>query len=286
MDDYLVSVATQTEEQIYRLKHGWGYGRRTADENRQIARDAAARARSIAERYPAAQETRPIPRRLITTMPSRAPIETAERWERAMEHNSDWEHVRLDCDRQRPTDHLDESDFPLMSHLWSSVRSGAQLADIVRVEELFLRGGVYIDADLEVLGSLDYLAGDRLPWVPEEDNSETPDISNFALGFPPRHPAVGMLMEIMMERLPGPTWWSGPGALRVAMRGRSDVAFLAPHLLCPVNWKDVPRLSEIHDWSPSALREAFPHSLGVHLYEGSWRSGTSFQLTGQSGGGR
>ncbi len=284
MSDYETSVAEQTEEQIYRLKHGWGYGRRTAHENRELARAAAVRAVRIARRHPFATLDRAIPRRLITTMPSNVLIETAERWSRATDLHPDWEHVLLICDRKRPTDNLYEPDFPLMKHLWSTVRSGAQLADIVRTEELFHRGGIYIDADLEVLAPLDSLITTDFAWVPAEDSRPVPDISNFALGFPPAHTALGMLLEMMMERIPGPTWWSGPGALRVTMRERHDVSLLAPHLLSPVNWKDVPNLARIHDYTPDQLRAEFPTSLGVHLYEGSWRSGKSRRSAVDKGG--
>jgi hypothetical protein len=196
----------------------------------------------------------------------------------------DWEHVALTCDRKKPEDFLYSGDYPLMSHTWPTVKSGAQLADIVRVEELFIRGGIYIDADLEMLKPFESPLLD-FAWVPAEDTTAEPDISNFAMGFPPGHPALGFLLELMLDRLPGPTWWSGPGALRVVMRGRDDVSFLAPHLLCPVNWKDVPELTRIYDLTPDQLRAEFPDSIGVHLYEGSWRSGKS-RRTNVDGKGR
>lgn len=271
---YEDSVAEQAEEQIFRLKHGWGYGKRTRAENRRLAVEAADRARAMARRHPFAQETEEIPRRLITTMPPDPPEATLLRWDRARLLTPDWEHVLLVCDR-RNLRTLDNADCPLMSYLWSDVRSGAQLADIVRVEELYLRGGVYIDADLVLLRHPDELAGDRQAWVPAEDLREVPDISNFAMGFPPRHPALAMLIDVMKDRLPGPTWWSGPGALRVAMRERADVHLLDPDMLCPVNWTDLDQLEEIHDLAPEVLMERFPESVGVHLYEGSWRSGKS-----------
>lgn len=258
MSDYETSVAQQTEDQIYRLKHGWGYGRRTPDENRRLAREAAERARVIARRHPFAQEVSPVPRRLVTTMPPNAPEATLARWERAKALNPDWEHVALMCGRD-------------------GYRSGAQAADFARVEELLARGGVYIDADLEVLHPLDPLIDIEEAWVPAENYADVPDLSNFALGFPPGHPALAALLELMRDRVPGPTWWSGPGALRAIMHGRvgHDVWLLDPIELAPVYWRDVDGLIRIHDMTPDQLRAEFPRSLGVHLYEGSWRSGKS-----------
>src|SRR6516162_9220406 len=53
-------------------------------------------------------------------------------------------------------DPVDRTQFKLAKY-WDKTNSGAQLADLIRLEAVYQRGGFYVDSDLVLLRSLDAL---------------------------------------------------------------------------------------------------------------------------------
>ena len=117
------------------------------------------------------------------------------------------------------------------------MRNGAQFADLIRLEALIRWGGVYVDQDVEPLRPLDVLL-----YVPAfaawEDANSVP---NAVMGAVPEHPAMLACLELMISRLPGDTWQSGPGVLTACLPGRSDVLLLPPGSFYPVHYRDPDR---------------------------------------------
>src|ERR1700761_4472447 len=87
-----------------------------------------------------------IPHRLVRTVPEKTTTECEVWWDRACRLHPDWKHVTW-------RDPIDRDRFPMTSPFWDDCESGAQLADLVRLEDLWHRGGIYIDSDVEVYRS-------------------------------------------------------------------------------------------------------------------------------------
>jgi mannosyltransferase OCH1-like enzyme len=168
-----------------------------------------------------------IPRRLIRVVPEQTSRESEDFWERACELHPGWAHVTL-------RDPLNPKSFPNTSHLWGTCESGAQLADLVRTEELYWSGGVYIDSDVEVYRSFEpllHLKG----FAGWEDSQHIP---NAVMGFAPKHPAVYRVLELAAARHHEGTWLSGVGVTTEVFRDRTDMLLLPPGSLYPYHYRD------------------------------------------------
>src|SRR6476659_4298396 len=95
-----------------------------------------------------------IPKRLVRTVPEHTTDEVEAWWEQAKGLHPGW---AFDTWR----DPIDPRFFPLTSPYWDGCESGAQLADLVRLEDLLLRGGCYIDSDVECYRPFDPLLSVR-----------------------------------------------------------------------------------------------------------------------------
>lgn len=195
-----------------------------------------------------------IPKRLVRTVPEVTTDETERIWTVARWLHPDWEHVTL-------RDPVDRSGFPETSHLWDSCESGAQLADLIRAEELWHRGGVYIDSDVEVyrtfdpLTKLDGFAGwDCVDYIP-----------NAIMGFRPGHPAIGLVVKLAVQRHHLGTWPAGVGVTTEVFTGRNDMALFPPGSFYPVFWRDRDRT----DWAK--VQQTNPWAYCVHYANHSWK---------------
>jgi mannosyltransferase OCH1-like enzyme len=147
-------------------------------------------------------------------------------WEQAGLLHPDWEHVTL-------RDPIDPADFPLTSPSWPQCESGAQFADLIRAEELYLRGGVYIDSDVEVLRPFDPLLGVKgfLGW------EDTEHICNAVMGFEDNHFGLAIYIETALKRLSRGTWASGVGTITEVFRHRLDTLLLPPQCFYPMHYR-------------------------------------------------
>lgn len=196
-----------------------------------------------------------IPKRLVRTVPTVTSDDTEHLWDTATALHPGWEHV---THRDPIPTHL----FPLTSPFWGDCESGAQLADLVRVEDLWHRGGWYIDSDVWMLRPLDELC--VLPAVVAwEDHLHIP---NAVLGFPAQHPALARVIELAIDRRHRGTWPAGVGVTSEVFRDRDDVVCLPPQSFYPVRWQDAHR--RMVNWSEAAAMN--PWSYGIHKFAGSW----------------
>jgi mannosyltransferase OCH1-like enzyme len=171
-------------------------------------------------------------------------------WDSVVQLTAGWERRTYQSPR-------DQDDFPMTRHLWPLCRDNGQQADLVRIEVLYRDGGVYVDADVQLLRPLDSLltldafAG----W---EDGTW---LCNAVMGSTPEHPALLAALERM-------EWWltnaappSGPRALTEAWQGRDDVTLLPTPVFYPYRYDEPHRAGEdftlnldtiaVHHWAKS-----------------------------------
>lgn len=191
-----------------------------------------------------------IPRRLIRTAPEVTNAEQDRLWKIATEMHPHWEHVDL-------RNNVDPTGYPMTSPYWDQCESGAQWADLCRFEEL-LRGGVYIDSDVEVLKSFDPLLG-LSAFAGYED---TERVCIAVLGFRPNHPVVNLAVRLAISRRRQGTWKAGMGAFNAALADRDDIVLFPPGMFYPFHWSD----DEPNDW-----RERNPWSMTAHYWAKSWQ---------------
>jgi hypothetical protein len=193
-----------------------------------------------------------IPRILHRVVPE-TPNPVAERWWAAFDQlHPDW---RLMTHR----DPLEPAEWPLTSPHWDRATSGAQLADLVRLEALLRWGGVYVDQDVEPFRPLDPLLGLEA-FAAWEDEKVIP---NAVLGARPDHPAIRECLELAIERMRISTWEAGPGTTTKVLAGRDDVLLLPPGSFFPVHYHDPERDEKMAGPVP-------PWTFARHAYWGSW----------------
>lgn len=192
-----------------------------------------------------------IPKRLIRTVPATTSAGVEAFWETACVLHPNWEHVTL-------RDPVNRANFPLTAHLWDSCESGAQLADLIRAEELWHRGGIYIDSDVELFRPLTAFLGLE-GFAAWEDDKYIP---NAVMGFAPQHPAVEHVVKLAVERHHEGTWNAGVGVTTEVFAGRSDMLLLPPGTFYEVHWRDK---KQIRHHKPK------PWAYGLHHYHASWQ---------------
>jgi len=157
-------------------------------------------------------------------------------------------------------DPLDPSAFPVTSPLWDQCETGAQLADLVRLEALAAFGGVYLDSDVEPYRSLEPLLA--LPaFAAWEDPKSVP---NAVLGATQGHPAIRACLDLAVAKMPCPTWETGPGVTSIVLPGRADVLLLPPGSFYPYHY------TEAKTKRGRAFADEQPWCFGAHHWAGSW----------------
>jgi hypothetical protein len=194
-----------------------------------------------------------IPRILHRTVPE-TPDPVADGWW-AM-----FEEMHPDWTLMTHRDPLEPREWPETSRLWSACTSGAQLADLIRLEALWRWGGIYVDSDVQPLRPLDSL----LPLSAFAGYEDRNSIPNAVLGATPGHPAIRACLDLIATRIPGPTWEAGPGVTTEVLTGRSDVVLLPPEALYPVHYKD--KRLQLASFDPAC----HPWSFTIHHWAGSW----------------
>jgi hypothetical protein len=145
-----------------------------------------------------------------------------------------------------------------LAPLWDRANSGAQLADLVRLEVVHRLGGIYVDSDLLLERALDPLR--RYGFFVASEDGTVP--TNAVFGATPGHPALRRLIDAIARdahldwRLE-PVHTTGPGFFARELAGRTDVTVLPRATFYPYNWNE---------------RAARPHrhGYGVHLWAKSW----------------
>lgn len=229
-----------------------------------LARGDKERTRELRNTAPPAFEHRPtgIPRILHRTIPAKIDDAVEARWKKFAELHPHWELMTH-------RDPLPPAQWPETSHKWGECSHGAQLAGLVRLEALWRHGGIYVDADVIPIRSLEPL----LPlsaFAAWEDARTVPDA---VIGAVPGHPAIRKCIDLALERLAGGPWQSGPGVTTEVFSGRDDVLLLPPGSFYSVHY-GTGRTPERDATMRAAELMPNPWSFGLHLYEHSWKPTT------------
>ncbi len=201
-----------------------------------------------------------IPPRLIRTVPTHTSEEAEAFWRTACDLHPGWGFMTF-------RDPIDPDDFPTTSPHWGRCQNGAQLAGLVRLEALYLHGGIYLDSDVELYRPLNPL----LPlscFAAWEDPNTVPDA---VVGATAGHPAILACLTEAIRRLTEPdtgdwhtgngAWSTGPGVFTALLPSRDDVTLLLPESFYPYHYTERHRRHDDHRG---------PDTYGAHHWAGSW----------------
>ena len=177
-----------------------------------------------------------------------------EWWAEARELNPGWE-LRTH----------DGSEWPAIVR---ASRSLAQASDLIRLEVLHRDGGVYMDADFRHLRPLDRVAPVAHAWSVWEDDRRK-IVLNGVIGAPAGHPAIAACLALARRRIPGATWWGGPGVTSAILPARHDSVVLPAEHFYPVHYarKDLQHALETFD------PDDYPEAVAIHVWNASWMKG-------------
>lgn len=157
-----------------------------------------------------------IPKRLVRTVPTNSSVASEIRWDRATRLHPEWQYVTL-------RDPVDGNLFPITSDYWSKCESDVQKASLISAEELFSRGGVYLDSKYEIHQSFDILLGvpGFVTWT---------GVEVMYMGFRSGHLALGTYLDRVLRQLDAGTKQKRTGFLVDIFKKREDI------LLLPLNY--------------------------------------------------
>jgi hypothetical protein len=157
-------------------------------------------------------------------------------------------------------DPIDPSGFEL-SHYWPSANSGAQLADLIRLEVVYRFGGMYLDSDVFQLRSFLPIMEELSFAVASEDGHF---LTNAVFGASAGHQHLGAMIDELLRKEPDwtapPNVTTGPAMWRESLRTCQGLVPLPRQCFYPYNWN----------------RAAIPPPAGAfaeHQWAGSWLPG-------------
>jgi len=192
-----------------------------------------------------------IPRILHRTLPATpAPI-MDKCWESVLKHCEGWELRTYQSPR-------DANDWPMTRRLWGYCKDNAMQADLVRLEALWNLGGIYLDADVELLHPLDDLL-DGGPFAAWEDANQ---LCNAVIGAPPKHPAIRDALDVLEVQIQIGAPPVGPKSLTQSWTERDDVRLLPRESFYPYGY-----------WEKERAADDFTEvegCYGVHHWAATW----------------
>lgn len=196
-----------------------------------------------------------IPRIMHRTLPADIDPEVEARWEHLQRLHPGWQFRTY----REP---INPADWPLTGDLFAKCDTGAQKAGLIRLECLHREGGVYVDADVVGVKSLEPLL--HVPaFAGWEDENCVPDA---VLGAEPAHPAFTEMIERARAAITPKNkgaWASGPGVTTAVLPGRTDVLLMPPDAFYCVHYLEKARMA-------AAIESPPPSAFLIHLYEHSW----------------
>jgi FkbM family methyltransferase len=155
-------------------------------------------------------------------------------------------------------DPLDPDGFTLGEY-HEKANSGAQLADLIRLDVVYQHGGVYLDADMELVRPIDGIR--KLNgFVCSTENGQF--LTNAFFAAPKQNAALGQIINELRRN--EPDWTepanrtTGPGLFSKVLGNREDVTILPRESFYPYLWNQNPR-------------KPHPNAIGSHHWARSWK---------------
>jgi FkbM family methyltransferase len=147
----------------------------------------------------------------------------------------------------------------LLEKYWSKANSGAQYADLLRLDVLYRFGGVYVDSDLRLLKPLDDLAQNFDFFIASEDGY---NLTNALIGARKESPILRYLIDQLVNNEPDwsilPHITTGPIFFSHQLKWRKEIMVLPRETFYPYMGRLLKK--------PKVHR----YSYGEHLWVGSW----------------
>jgi FkbM family methyltransferase len=147
----------------------------------------------------------------------------------------------------------------LLKKYWGKTNSGAQFADLLRLDVLYKFGGVYIDSDFKLIKRLDDLVQTFNFFIASEDGYH---LTNAVIGARKGCPIIRYLIDELLDNEPdwsvSPNITTGPIFFSQHLKWRTEVSVLPRETFYPYRGY-VGGKGTVHR-----------HSCGEHLWVGSW----------------
>jgi hypothetical protein len=195
-----------------------------------------------------------IPRLLHRTVPAETTAEVERWWDRLRDLHPGWE-------AHTWREPIDPADFPIVGSLLDGCTTGAQRADLIRLEVLFSHGGFYFDSDVEPLRPLDSLLG--LSAVAAWEDETT--IPNAVMGAEAGNPAIEAALGLCIQRNEAgmDTWHCGAGATTEVFKDHPDITLLPPGAFYPYHYLEKRKRAEVS-------AESAPWAFCAHHWHHGW----------------
>ena len=176
-----------------------------------------------------------IPRLLHRTVPKETTEQVEGWWDQLQALHPDWE-------AHTWREPINPDDFPLVGRLLDACQTGAQRADLIRLEVLYRFGGFYVDSDCEPFRPFDSL----LPLHAVAAWEDETTIPNAVMGAEPGNAAIAAALErtIEMNEAGEDTWHCGAGTTTVVFRDHPDITLLPPGAFYEAHYLQKHRLTE------------------------------------------
>lgn len=190
-----------------------------------------------------------IPKIIHFSVPRRTSGEQDRIIQRARELHPEWDVMIW-------RDPIDSHGFRL-AHYHEKANSGAQLADLIRLDIVYEHGGVYLDSDVLLEKTL-------LPLM-EADNffcsEDGSSLTNAVFAATKHNDLLDLLIRDLLDNEPdwrvAPNATTGPGFFSRLLRWQKTVNLLPRDSFYPYNWHERPI-------------KPLPTGYGTHLWAGSW----------------
>lgn len=156
-------------------------------------------------------------------------------------------------------DPVDSANFKLRDY-HEKINSGAQLADLIRLDAVYLHGGIYLDSDV-------FLQRDLSPLLDQDNffcSEDGQNLTNAVFAATPRHALISELIEDLLDNEPDwhdpPNITTGPVFFSRILKWQNNVTLLPRETFYPYNWDEDPVTPPdtcygIHEWAGSWVAE-------------------------------
>lgn len=164
-------------------------------------------------------------------------------------------------------DPVKEDGFRL-SEYWQKANSGAQLADLIRLEVVYRYGGVYLDSDIEVHRNFDDFLEEGF-FIASEDGEK---LTNAVFGARKKSNVLNKLIEALLKD--EPDWdkpadiTTGPEFFARQLKWNDEVTVLPRKTFYAYNWDEDPEGKH-------------PVAIVTHTWKGSWLEGDGKEERGE-----